>query len=339
MTSPARTVLVGFGMIGAGFAADRRMATHFDYASHAQVLRDHPAFDWRAVVDPSPEARATAEAWDIPIVVPQVEDLPVDLRPDVAVIATPPEERAQALMALNGLKLAILEKPLGRTGDDTAALLADCAARQVAVQVNLFRRAEAATRALADGGLETRIGTPQAIFGVYGNGLRNNAVHMIDLIRMLASEVIAVRALGPARELVEPPITGDISLPFILTLASGVLATLQPLDFTHFREVGLDIWGTHGRLEIFQEGLLMRVSPKAPHRALDDGDEVACDAAELITGDYGNALYALYDNAAAWLANKTTLVSSGENALINERTVDALVASAEQGCAEVRIAP
>ncbi len=333
----ARTVLVGFGMIGAGFAADRKMARHFAYASHAQVLRDHPAFDWQAVVDPSPNARAAAEAWDIPVVVPHVEDLPTGLRPDVAVIATKPAARHQALASLNGIKLAVLEKPLGPDAEAATKLLETCADRQIGVQVNLFRRAEAASRALASGDLKARVGTPQAIFGVYGNGLRNNAVHMIDLIRMLDSEVITVRALGPARELANSPVEGDVALAFTLTLSSGVHAMLQPLDFENYREIGLDIWGTEGRLEILQEGLLMRASPVGSHRALDAGNEVACDAAAQIEGDYSNALYALYDNAAAWLAGEAELVSPGANALANERIVDALLASASQGGAEIRL--
>jgi len=337
--TPASTVLVGFGKIGAGYAADRKMSAYFDYASHAQVLRDHPAFDWTAVVDPSETARNAASAWNVPVVVPRIEDLPADFRPDVAVIATGPDVRDAALARFDGLKLAVVEKPLGTDIATAERLVADCAARQVGMQVNLFRRAEAATRALAEGGLAERIGAPQAIFGVYGNGLRNNAVHMIDLVRMLAGEVRAVQALAPATPLGASPVAGDLAVPFALTLESGVVAVLQPLDFAHYREVGLDIWGTKGRLEILQEGLLMRASPRVPHRALDEGNEVASDAPEIVPGNYGHALYALYESAADWLAGDTPLVSTGTNALTDERVLDAIIRSAGRGGATVTPGP
>jgi len=333
----ASTVLVGFGKIGAGYAADRKMAAYFDYASHAQVLRDHPAFDWTAVVDPSETARNAASAWNVPVVVPRIEDLPSGFRPEVAVLATGPDVRDAALARFDGLKLTVVEKPLGTDIAGAERLVADCDARQVGMQVNLFRRAEAATRALAEGGLAERIGAPQAIFGVYGNGLRNNAVHMIDLIRMLAGEVREARALSSPVPAETSPVTGDIAVPFALTLESGVIAVLQPLDFGHYREVGLDIWGTEGRLEILQEGLLMRASPRATHRALDEGHEVASDAAEDIPGAYGRALYALYDNAADWLAGNAPLVSPGTNALTDEHILDAITRSAATGGAAVSI--
>ncbi len=335
--SPASTVLVGFGMIGAGFAADRKMASHFDYACHAQVLRDHPDFEWAAVVDPSETARNAATAWDVPLVVPSIDDLPDTFRPEVAVLATGPEVRDAALARFDGLKLAVVEKPLASDADAAARLIADCDARQIGMQVNLFRRAEKTTRALSDGELAERIGAPQAIFGIYGNGLHNNGIHLIDLARMLAGEVREVRALATAMPLATSPIAGDVAVPFSLTLESGVCATLQPLDFAHYREVGLDIWGTKGRLEILQEGLLMRTSPAAPHRALDVGAEIANDAPVILEGDYGNALYALYDNAARWLAGEAPLVSPGSNALTDERVVEAVLHSAANDGAPVAL--
>ena len=47
MTQPRlRTVLVGCGEVGAGYATDPLMARHYPYATHAQVLAAHPAFAW-----------------------------------------------------------------------------------------------------------------------------------------------------------------------------------------------------------------------------------------------------------------------------------------------------
>ena len=66
MNRPLVTALFGCGQIGSGYAADPRMARHYRYATHAQVLHHHPAFDWRVAVDPRGEsARACAAAYGV----------------------------------------------------------------------------------------------------------------------------------------------------------------------------------------------------------------------------------------------------------------------------------
>mgnify|MGYP001412936739 CR=1 FL=1 len=53
------------------------------------------------------------------------------------------------------------------------------------VLVNYWRRADRLFQALAAGGLTEHVGSPQAVFGLYGNGLVNNGGHLIDFLRML----------------------------------------------------------------------------------------------------------------------------------------------------------
>lgn len=333
-----RTVVFGFGMIGAGYSADPLMAKYFQYSVHAQVLRGHPAFEWVAVVDPSPEARKAAGSdWSVPLTAARAEDLPADLNPDVLVLAVPPAARSSCLAHFKSVKLVIVEKPLGVDLASAQAFLAECKARGIEVQVNLFRRADQTTRQLADGQMAMKIGSVQAATSLYGNGLHNNAVHMIDLFRMLCGEVATVQALSVPVPLRSCPIPGDVALLFAVTTATGICCTFMPLDFSHYREVGLDLWGEKGRLEILQEGLLTRISPLQPHRALRDTQEIASDKAALLPCSYGTALYEIYDNAAGFMLGKTKLLSPGHSALKNELVVDAALQSAEQGGIRVRL--
>ncbi|WP_300302035.1 Gfo/Idh/MocA family oxidoreductase [Ferrovibrio sp.] len=333
-----KAILIGFGKIGSGYASDPLMARYFPYASHAQVLRDHPAFDWLAVIDPSSEARAAAlRDWGIPIAVADISDLPATIAPDIVVLASPPESRTDNLKRFPSAKLAIVEKPLGRTAETSSRFIDSCHNLGIAVQVNLFRRAEETTRYLANGGMLERIGRPQAVFSVYGNGMRNNAVHMVDLFRMLCGEVTTAQALSAPRPLADGPIPGDIALAFALTTAEGTCCTFMPLDFAHYREVGMDIWGEQGRLEILQEGLLNRISPRQPHRALQNAMEIANDRHDLLPSRYGHALYNIYDNAVAFLEHQTPLASPGKSALVNEIILDAVTESAANGGILIRL--
>src|SRR5205085_6759463 len=136
------------------------------YAAHAQVLADHPAFDWCAVVDHSESAREAARTtWGVPTTVADARELGAlanDI--EVAVLATPPASRARLLDHFPALRAVLVEKPLGRTLDESAAFLQRCRERGIAVQVNFWRRADERFREFAGGGLTAHVGALQTAF-------------------------------------------------------------------------------------------------------------------------------------------------------------------------------
>jgi len=138
--------------MGSGFSEDPVMARYFDYASHAQVLRDHPLFSWEAVVDPSENAlRLAGEQYNIPILVKNGSELADKIRPDVAIIATPPRNRKAIVEMLPGLKGIVVEKPLGTTLEESRLFVETCKKKGICVQINFWRRGDELFRQLADG--------------------------------------------------------------------------------------------------------------------------------------------------------------------------------------------
>ncbi len=242
MPNPLRTILVGFGKIASGLETDTKMATHFKYATHAQVLKDHPSFDWIGVVDPSKTVQTAARhKWGIPYVADELVDIVKEIDPEVVVITAPPAARVQIIEMCPNLKAAFVEKPLNLgacTGDE---LIDTCFKRDIHLQVNFWRRGDNLFQNLRASKLSELIGIPSAIFATYGNGLRNNASHMIDFIRMILGEITSVQANATAIPLNSPSLTGDICLPFTLTLKTGAVVAIHPIDFDNFREIGLDI--------------------------------------------------------------------------------------------------
>lgn len=146
--TPLRTIIVGFGQIANGLRHDAKMAEYFSYATHAQVLSDHAAFDWLGAVDPSESAQQAArEDWNIPHVSGDLASVAREVKPEVAIIAAPPGERAEIVQQLPTLKAVLVEKPLGMGGDEGQAFVKFCRKKNVHVQVNFWRRGDEIGRA------------------------------------------------------------------------------------------------------------------------------------------------------------------------------------------------
>lgn len=328
MSRAFKTVVVGFGRIGAGYAHDPVMARYYSYATHAQALKDHPRFDWCGVVDPSEDALAEARReWGIPLAVRSIAELTGRCSPEVLVLATPPGQRVEALQACTSVKAVLVEKPLGLDLRQARAFARACHDRSLPVEVNYWRRFDRVFRSWAQGALAKRVGPVQAVFGVYGNGLHNNGSHLIDFCRMLFGEVTEVRALGSAAP-TAAPLERDVHLPFSLRHQDGTLAVFQPLDFGAYRENGLEIWGRDGRITVSQEGLALRFCPRQPNRAMQAEFELASDHPEEMESTVGRAFYEVYDQLAALLDGQGTALSGVDSALKTEAAVEAAVRSA-----------
>lgn len=334
-----QTLVVGVGKIAAGYSADPLTAKHYQYATHAQVLKGHPGFEWSAAVDVAEDAlRIARDCWGVQHTARTISGLPGSYRPDVAVIATPPEGRIDIIESLPDLKAVIVEKPLGRNIAEAESFLAACKKRSILVQVNLWRRADRLYGSLRKGKLAELIGNPQAVFGVYGNGLLNNGVHMIDFIRMLAGEVESVQAAEAKGFRHSAPIPGDTNPAVTLMLAHDITASLQPISFRTYRENSIDVWGESGRLSLLNEGLINTWYPVKPHRALQGEKEVSMDEGSFLGSTVGDALFRLYDNLADALINNTPLCSPLENAFKNEKIAACILKSAQCGGAHVAVA-
>lgn len=324
MTDRLRTLLVGYGAIGASLGEDPRIRRHYRYATHADVLREHPRFDWVGVVEPDPArlARARAEPG-LEAAVSSVAELPAGLALDAVVLATPPAPRLRLLQGLSGLRALLVEKPLGVDLGAAEAFAATCRARGLVAGVNYWRRADATCRDLAEGGLDRLVGSPQAVFGLYCRGLHNNGSHLVDLCRMLFGEVRAVQARGPAAPTPAPDLA-DVDVAFELRHAAGPVVAVRPLDARHYRDVGLDIWGTRGRLSLLNEGLVVQHFPRAPNRAMTGFYEVATDAPKALAPTVGEALRGVYDDLAAAVAEGREPASSLTSGLATARVIEAI---------------
>jgi predicted dehydrogenase len=336
MIQPLKTVIIGFGEVASGYASDPKMAQVFNGASHVQTIERHPAFVIHAVVDPSKYARRSArEDWNIDHCVADIGDLADPSEVEVAVLTCPSGTRMAALEQLPNLKAVLAEKPLGQNDGEARAFVDYCAGRALPLQVNYWRRGAEGLRSLAAGQLQELVGKPQAIFGLYGNGLFNNGCHLVDFIRFLFGEVKSVQATSSVSEIQLERGNTDKHVGFALTLPDGLTAQISALDFSSYREVGLDIWGRKGRLSILQEGLSVQYFPLQDNRGVSDAAEVASDQPQMINCPVADAHYNIYENLWQHLNEKRLLTSPGSNALATEEVLLAIEKSIDENGTQI----
>lgn len=336
--SRLRSVLIGAGAVGAGMATDEKMARFFPYATHAQVLSKHPGFEWVGVIDSnSATLEGVSRQWGVPALGNDLSALR-GARAEVLVVATPPSRRAELFEGLRSyapeVRGVLLEKPLAYTEAETASLVEQAERWGGVVCVNYWRRADPLFRRLAAGELAERIGRVQAANIFYGNGLLNNGAHLIDFAIMLLGDVESVRALSTGHP--AGPIVGDVQFPFCMLMKSGVCVVGQALDFTAYRENGVDLWGTDGRLAILVEGLVISAYPSVPSRSTTGAQEIAFDAPAALEPTVGEAFFEMYGNLAKSIAQRVQPWSSLASALRTDEIIRALRRSASSGGAAER---
>lgn len=321
---PLTAVIIGFGKIAAGYVKDSLMSQHYNYSTHAQVLSDHPQFEWIGIVEPNATVASRAQSeWNIANVFSSVEELTKHLSPDVAILATPPQERLSIVKALPSLKGILVEKPLSLTVSEAYAFTDYCQQKSITAAINFWRRTDELFERLQQGLLFELIGKVQAIFGVYGNGLVNNASHLIDFIRFICGDIEAIQSVPKNYPNYKTPIPSDNHLAFNLLLKDAI-AHFQPINFTHYRECGIDFWGETGKLSIVQEGLKMLHFPRKQNRATQDCFEIANDQPNEIATTVGHALYHMYSNLADAILENTPLKSHLTEGLKNIQIINAI---------------
>lgn len=332
---------MGFGKIAQGYSQDPVMAKIMRYTTHAQVLKAHDSIEWISVVDPSQQARESAlSQWEIKKTFSSPAEHSEREEIELLVLATPPGERMEALKAFPALKAVIMEKPLAPDIESARALIEYCRQRNILVQVNLLRRADSLTRSLAQGGIEAYTGRIRAVFGLFGNGLKNNGLHMIDVVRLVLGDIYSARALAGS-PISESPMPGDLGLPFALTVKQAdrlIPVSFAPVPFDKYRENGMQFFGERGRLDYWHGGLTISACPLAPSRLGGGEMELAHDKPGLIQSTMGEALYNMYSNLVAAIESGKTLYSTGDSALASTAVVEAIMRSANSHGEEIFLA-
>jgi len=134
-----------------------------------------------------------------------------------------------------------------------------------------------------------------------------------------------------------PKLAGDSDIGFSLTFSTGIQMAVLPVNFDHYREVAIDIWGSKARVSVTQESLVVQSSPRMPNRGLENEHEIASDNYHSIQPSVRNSLSKLYENLFGAMSNGEPLLSGIASASATERVVDAVIKSAISDAKEISV--
>ena len=329
--------LVGFGQIGERLSKDPVHSSEYTFSTHAQVLSRHPAFDWVVVVDSDEIARKRARYdWGINQVVANVNQVVDGENIDVVVLATKPQYRPNLICSFPNIKAVLIEKPVARNLETAETLVRNLIDSGVGVLVNYPRRYDKDLIHLHRGGLIDRIGSLRAVFGLYGRGLQNNGSHLVDLIRMQVGEIRAVRALVNNFGIKPDDVRADPDVPFSCLMDNGISVLVNTLSFEEYREVGLDLWGSLGRLQIMNEGLTFIETEVGKNRQLSNAWELRHEGQSSKKTTLGGALYQVYGRLSD-LGFREIPLPNVDEVLATTRVIEAIKQSAENSGTQINL--
>lgn len=197
--SKTRIAVAGAGLIG---------------RSHINVVQASATVELTAVVDPSPQADAIANAAGVPLY-RTLEDLLQQKRPDGIVLATPNQLHVpQALQCIEAGVACLLEKPIAPTVAEAEALVTAADMRGARLLIG-HHRAHSPIMAKACAVVQSgQLGRVVGVMGsatffkpdhyfddgpwrreVGGGPILINMIHEVHNLRMLCGEVTAVQAI------------------------------------------------------------------------------------------------------------------------------------------------
>ena len=264
------------GFVGAGGVARR----------HAQHLAELPNVRLVAVTDPVAESAQSFADSTGAAVASDVEDL-LNASPDAVYVCVPPHAHGSVEEQVVGAGAALfVEKPLALDAP-TAERIAD-AARNAGVVTAVghhwrYSPAVDLARELLDG-RPVRLVTGSWIDRVppvswwskralSGGQIVEQAVHVLDLIRLLCGEVVEVNAYANAAPPATPDADVDAATVAILNFESGAVGTVTAaccLDWKH--RAGLELHADGVSITVSEDCITARTAQGTMERSLQPDD-------------------------------------------------------------------
>jgi predicted dehydrogenase len=195
-----KIALIGCGWIGMGAKLDPLRPAP---ASHAEAIYTNDRLELCGMMDTDIAANDLAKKLYPGVsVFTDIDTLLKQTSPDAVVIATHPDTHCHyiELCSKAGVKLVLSEKPIAHDDISAQKVVEYCEKNGTILLVNHMRRfnkmiGEFRNYINNEYVRDTAIGIPRVVTASYDNGLYHGGTHIIDMLRFILGEVIAVNAI------------------------------------------------------------------------------------------------------------------------------------------------
>lgn len=319
-----RAAVIGCGWIGGG----AQSGTTQPY-THASVFKNISGIDLVAGCDTDlPNLRRFGKNWGVNRLYSDVAEFLAHEQVELLSICTSDsshEDILRQVVEAGATRAIICEKPLATSAAEAHEAVELCASRGVSLYVNYQRRWEPSCLAIRQRIVTGQYGEVRAVHGYYVRGLVHNGVTWINLLRMLAGEVISVAALpGEIRELPDDP-----TLSAWMELENGASVVMRGMRRADYSLFEMDILCSAWRVALADSGRDIRC-----YRALDDADytgfrHLGIDENRIEPSEPALGLMSLVQEAIQNLVSGKIVISSGEEAVRDLEIAELIRRSAE----------
>lgn len=195
-----KVALIGCGWIGMGAKLDPLRPAP---ASHAEAIHLNDRLSFCAMMDTDILASDLARnMYPMVPVFTDIQTLLTETSPDAVVIATHPDTHCQYIEICSkaGVRLVLSEKPIAHDDLSAKKVVELCEQNGTILLVNHMRRFSPMIKNFKNYinnvyVRDTAIGKPRVVTTSYDNGLYHGGTHIVDLLRFILGEVVAVNAI------------------------------------------------------------------------------------------------------------------------------------------------
>lgn len=257
--------LIGCGAIGS--ALDEWRPSSGNSLTHAAAIAGNPHLRLVGVADADAARAVTcARVRKAEQAFSSAEQLLEAVRPDLLVLAVPPEGRVELVeRALNrGIRAFFCEKPFAVDAAQAQRLQALLRESGAVCGVNYFRRWSPLARLLREqlagmGGV-SRL---QRVGAIYGKGLENNASHLLDLLSLVIGLPVAGRLLPSSFPGLGADATPDVLLEYEVD-GRRIPCHMAGTDYQAYTLLEVDLIHAAGRIRVLDSGRVLEVARVVP---------------------------------------------------------------------------
>lgn len=259
-----KTAVIGLGQIGLTYDFDPKREKP---STHVLAYHLHPSVDLVAASDSRVE-QATTLLKVAPAVhfYENIAELFNNHPIEIVSICTPPHHHLEAIrLALLSptIKIIFCEKPIVASLQEISLLKQLLNGTDCLLIPNLSRRWNSGMQRVKSNILNNTFGVVQKVHIRYTRGILNTGAHIFDLISWWIGQIDEVQVLG--RTTTSSDIDNDLSFTFMFHIGSDILGIAEAFNDEQYYLFEIDIYLSHGKIEIHNSGNDVRYYHAAEH--------------------------------------------------------------------------